>query len=72
MVNENTLTMNFETNEYVIFVKSTKIGTNKSKAIHSKWQISTFLARLHFSAEELLLYPLRRRLCRCRHPHAKC
>ena len=29
-----------------------------------------FLARLHFSAEELLLYPRRPR--QCRHPHAKC
>ena len=35
MMNENTLTTNFETNEYVIFVKSTKIGTNENKAIHN-------------------------------------
>ena len=37
-----------------------------------------FLARLHFSAEELLLYPRRRRRRPCRRPrrrrrpHAKC
>ena len=35
-----------------------------------------FLARLHFSAEELLLYPRRQRRRRCqrprRRPHAKC
>ena len=31
-------------------------------------QIYLFLARLHFSAEELLLYPRRRRP----RPHAKC
>ena len=44
--------------------------------LHSdeRWPLSRylFLARLHFSAEELLLYP--RRLCPCRRvrPHAKC
>ena len=37
-----------------------------------------FLARLHFSAEELLLYPRRQRPCqrrrprRRRRPHTKC
>ena len=31
-----------------------------------------FLARLHFSAEELLLYPRRPRQRRRRRPHAKC
>ena len=37
-------------------------------------QISSFLARLHFSAEELLLYPRRQcpRQRRRRRPHAKC
>ena len=33
---------------------------------------SQFLARLHFSAEELLLYPRRRRPRRRPRPHAKC
>ena len=32
----------------------------------------TFLARLHFSAEELLLYPRRQRPRRRRRPHTKC
>ena len=32
----------------------------------------TLLARLHFSAEELLLYPWRWRPCRRRRPHAEC
>ena len=32
---ENTLATNFEPHEYVIFVQSTKIGTNENKAIHS-------------------------------------
>ena len=31
-----------------------------------------FLARLHFSAEELLLYPRRQRRRPRRRPHAKC
>ena len=33
---ENTMTTNFEPNERVIFVQSTKIGTHENKAIHSK------------------------------------
>ena len=37
-------------------------------------QFETFLVHLHFSAEELLLYPRcqRRRQCRRWRPHAKC
>ena len=31
----NSMTMNFEPHEYVIFVRFTKIGTNENKAIHS-------------------------------------
>ena len=38
------------------------------------YEVNPFLARLHFSAEELLLYPRRRRRCPRRRPrpHAKC
>ena len=32
---ENTMAMNFEPQECVIFVQSTKIGTHDNKAIHS-------------------------------------
>ena len=32
---ENTVATNFEPHKCVIFVKSTKIGTHESKAIHS-------------------------------------
>ena len=32
---ENTTATNFEPHEYVFFVQSTKIGTNKNKVIHS-------------------------------------
>ena len=32
---ENTMATNFESNECIIFVLSTKIGTNENKAIHS-------------------------------------
>ena len=35
-------------------------------------EVFRFLARLHFSAEELLLYPRRQRPRRRRRPHAKC
>ena len=32
---ENTMAMNFEPHECVIFVHSTKVGTHENKAIHS-------------------------------------
>ena len=34
---------NFEPNECVIFVQSTKIGTHENKAIHSIWKCSPVL-----------------------------
>ena len=38
---------NFEPNEYVIFVQSTKIDTHEKKAIHSKLFWLRFLNFLH-------------------------
>ena len=37
---------NFEPHEYVIFVQSTKIGTNENKGIHSKWRVNCLLLEL--------------------------
>ena len=50
----------------------------KKNYVKYKSRVKTFLARLHFSAEELLLYPRRqrprqrRRQRPRRRPHAKC
>ena len=56
------------------------VGVNLFMWTLFTWHILPFLARLHFSAEELLLYPRRRRQRPCRRwrrrqrqrPHAKC
>ena len=59
-------------------VAKTFLSSGYSMKFRKKQLVShtILLARLHFSAEELLLYPRRqrprRRLRRRRRPHAKC
>ena len=51
---ENTMIMNFEPLERVIFVQSTKIGTNENKAIHSSTKCSDHIWSIPHSLQYIL------------------
>ena len=40
-IKDNTMATNFEPEECMIFIHSTKIGTHENKGIHSKWYFSS-------------------------------
>ena len=50
---ENTMATNFEPHERVTFLRSTKIGTQENKAIHSisqiEYQLEYYMYLTHFS-----------------------